>query len=211
MDGVRTTLPTSEVSQESAAIQPTRNPLTRAARYCWDRWIHRHIVAPLKESTEPPWFDARGVAVGLIIGFIIPVGGQLVLITCLRLVMRFNTLLAVGFSLVSNPLNFLPLYYGYYLLGSCIVGASPRVSREAFDTMMLAVADSGHFGESWAAFLNLGSDILVRWFIAAVLLGVTSSIVGYLVTYWVKARMLKRRAEKASIADSQPIQPQIPS
>jgi uncharacterized protein (DUF2062 family) len=211
MDGVKRALSSSDASQESIAIQPTRNPFTRAMRYSWDKWIYPRVVAPMKESNEPPRFDARGVAIGLIIGFIVPVGGQLVLITLLRLFMRFNSLLAVAFSLVSNPFNFLPLYYGYYLLGSCIIGASPNVSRETFDTMMLAVAGSGHFGESWAAFLNLSGDILIRWSVAAVLMGITSSLLGYLITYRIKSRILMRRAEQASSADDQPLQPQIPS
>ncbi len=201
----------SDVSEESIAIQPARNPVTRAARHCWDKWIYPRVIAPMKESNEPPWFDARGVAIGLIIGFIVPVGGQLVLITFLRFFVRFNSLLAVAFSLVSNPFNFLPLYYGYYLLGSCIIGASPNVSRETFDTMMLGVADSGHFAESWAAFLNLSGDILTRWSVAAVLLGVSTSIIGYLVTYWIKKRMMNRRAELASVSDNQPLQPPNPS
>lgn len=211
MDGVNTALSSSDVSEESIAIEPSRNPITRSVRYCWDKWIYPRVIAPMKESNEPPWFDARGVAIGLIIGFIVPVGGQLVLITCLRLFMRFNSLLAVAFSLVSNPFNFLPLYYGYYLLGSCIIGESANVSRETFDTMMLAVADSSHFGESWAAFLNLSGDILVRWSVAAVLLGITSSVLGYMITYRVKSRMLMRRAEQASSSDDQPLQPDVPS
>ena len=38
--------------------------------------LRKYFLAPLLSSSNPPWFDARGIAAGLAIGFGIPVGAR---------------------------------------------------------------------------------------------------------------------------------------
>ena len=84
--------------------------------------VYDYFLMPLILSRNPPWFDARGVSLGFVAGFIMPIGGQLLLIGILRMLLKFNTLLAISFSLISNPFTVIPLYRGYYSVGSLFVG-----------------------------------------------------------------------------------------
>ena len=161
--------------------------------------IYDKLIRPLVSSRFPPWYDARGVALGLIIGFAIPVGGQILTLTLLRIAIRFNYLASLAFSLVSNPFNMIPLYYGYYLLGSLIVGRAPSMNFEVFERLMHPVMEKTYFWEALCAFAQLGCEILFRWVVAAVILALVFGFVGYLVTYRVQLKRCKRLAKELGI------------
>jgi uncharacterized protein len=161
--------------------------------------VYRNVIEPLVISRNPPWFDARAVAVGLVIGFVIPVGGQLACLGLLRTVYRFNTIVAAVFTLVSNPVNMIPLYYGYYCLGSVVLCRPIAMNFEAFDKLIHPVMDKEWFWEALAAFLDLGKEFLVRWIVAAVLLAVVFGVLGYVVTFSIQKRRCRRAAEKMGL------------
>ncbi len=165
----------------------------------WTRVLqvfHRNFVAPLVLSKHPPWFDARGVAAGLVIGFGVPVGGHILTLTALRTVIRFNYLVAIAFTWVCDPFNMIFVYYGYYCLGSAILGKSICMDMDAFKKLLEPILDKTYFWEGLSAFTQLGTEILIRWFVAATVLAVVSGIVGYVVTYRLQALRCKRAAEK---------------
>lgn len=192
--------------RESVTSVPD-NALTPTSETCakpglWARCrssVYRNLVEPLVLSRNPPWFDARAVAVGLVIGFVIPVGGQLVFLGLLRTVYRFNTVAAAAFTLVSNPVNMIPLYYGYYCLGSAVLCRPISMSFDAFDKLMHPVMDKDWFWEALGAFLELGKEFLVRWTVAAVLLAVVFGALGYVVTLHVQQRRGRRAARRMGL------------
>lgn len=63
---------------------------------------------------------ARGVALGLFVGFIIPLG-QIVLAALLAASARGNLLIAAAATLVTNPLTFPPIYYAAFHTGSFLL------------------------------------------------------------------------------------------
>jgi uncharacterized protein (DUF2062 family) len=153
-------------------------------------------VEPLVYSSCPPWYDARGVSLGLIIGFLVPVGGQLLALAGLRVLIRFNYIVAAVFTLVSNPLNMAPLYYGYYCLGSLILGRCMALDYCLFEKLMNPIMDKSYFWEAFAAFMGLGREILVRWLVAAASLALVFGTVGYIATFKVQKDRCKHAAEK---------------
>lgn len=157
------------------------------------------FVAPLVFSRLPPWYDARGVSLGLIIGFGVPVGAQIVALGLLRSVSRFNFLIAIAFSFVCNPLNMIPLYYGYYRLGAYVMGCETGMDFAVFSMLMNPVTDSTYFWEAAAAFADLGTETLLAWFIAALILSVVFGILGYVVTFKIQHARCARRAAKMGI------------
>lgn len=180
-------------SQSGEATKgPTRSGLW--VRLC--RAFRSNIIEPLVLSRNTPEYDARGVALGLVIGFVVPVGGQLLSLGLLRIVIRFNYLAAAGFSLVSNPLNMIPLYYGYYCMGSVILGKPVAICFDRFEKLMHPVMDKTYFWEAFYAFAELGREILVRWLVAAVILAVVFGIAGYIATLWVQRKRCRQAAEK---------------
>ncbi len=157
--------------------------------------LHNIFVEPLLSSRNSPHFDALGVSLGLVIGFLIPVGGQLACLGLLRLAMRFNVVVAAAFTLVSNPFNMIPLYYGYYLLGSLVIGKpEQKLDFTSFEAIMNPIMNADYFWESLDAFMNLSRAFLVRWLIAAVILSVVFGFLGYAISY----RIQKRRVMSAA-------------
>jgi uncharacterized protein len=165
-------------------------------RVTFSQWFRKLFVDPLVYSSCPPWYDARAVSLGLIIGFLIPVGGHLITLAILRVLFRFNYMIAFAFTFVSNPLNVVPLYYGYYCLGSLILGRSVALGYGVFEKLMNPVMDKSYFWEAFAAFTELGHEILARWIVAAVMLALIFGTTGYIVTFKVQKDRCKRAAEK---------------
>lgn len=161
--------------------------------------LRKYFVEPFVSSKSPPWFDARGVALGLFIGFGIPLGAQMVCLGLLRLVMRFNIVIAFAFTWVNNPLSLLPMYYGYYVLGSLLLGKPAVMSAADFRELMEPILHAQYFWNSVHGFVVLGGDLLVRWSLAAVSIAIPTAIIGYLVSYRVQRARWIRRAEKLGI------------
>jgi len=163
-------------------------------------WCRRkavdYFVSPLLKSSHPPWYDARGVSVGLAVGFAVPVGAQVAVLGVLRTVLRFNFVSAVAFSFVSNPFNMIPLYYGYYLLGSWVIGKHPHMDFCLFQKLMSPIVESGYFWEALGSFLELSREILTAWFVAAAILATVSSVLGYVITHRIQMARAKRRIGK---------------
>lgn len=73
---------------------------------------------------------ARGVALGLFVGFLLPIG-QIVVAALLAATARGNLLVAAVATLVTNPLTFPPIYFAAYRTGSLLLGDPPRGAAEA--------------------------------------------------------------------------------
>lgn len=65
---------------------------------------------------------ARGVALGLFVGFIVPVG-QILLAALLAATARGNLLIAAVATLVTNPFTFPPIYYAAFRTGSFLLNS----------------------------------------------------------------------------------------
>lgn len=63
---------------------------------------------------------ARGVALGLFVGFIIPIG-QVVIAALLAASARGNLLVAAMATLITNPFTFPPIYYAAFRTGSFLL------------------------------------------------------------------------------------------
>jgi uncharacterized protein (DUF2062 family) len=161
--------------------------------------IKKYLVEPFKSSNNPPWFDARGVAFGLLIGFGIPLGAQMVFLGLLRLILRFNVVIAFAFTWVNNPISVIPMYYAYYVLGSVILGKPAVMTLADFHDLMRPVLHAQYFFNSVHAFMILGVDLLMRWFLAAVSIAIPAAVVGYFISHRVQRKRCRRKAEKLGI------------
>jgi len=167
----------------------------------WNRLrglFSKYFVEPLVLSRNPPWFDARGVAVGFIVGFGTPIGSHCVATLLLRSVFRFNLIVALAFTWVCNPFNVIFLYYGYYFLGSIILG-KPSMDFEVFRQLLDPIAQKSYFWEVLQGFMQLGKDLLLRWTIAATVLAAISGTLGYVITYRVQTARCRLRASKMGV------------
>ncbi|MDQ7783900.1 MAG: DUF2062 domain-containing protein [Desulfomonilaceae bacterium] len=174
---------------ESNGTEPARETHSRL----W-KLFRVHFIEPLIGSTNPPWFDARGIAVGLAVGFGVPVGAQLAVMGVLRAVFRYNTVVAFAFSWVNNPFTMIPMYYGYYYLGSLILDRPVALTGEMFREVMAPIVHADHFLQSIHQFMYLGCDILLRWGVTSFILATSSAVLGYVVGLRVQRAHCRRKA-----------------
>ncbi|MBI5248302.1 MAG: DUF2062 domain-containing protein [Desulfomonile tiedjei] len=156
--------------------------------------FYQNLIEPLVASKNPPSFDARGVSFGLIVGFLAPIGTHVISLCLIRFAFRFHFGIAFAFTFVSNPLNVVPLYYGYYYMGSWLLGKPVTLELEGFEKLLSPVLSTTYFWEAVSAFAALGYEILLRWFVSAVVLSVVFGALGYVVTYKIQVRRCKRAA-----------------
>lgn len=177
-------------------------PQAQAPTGLWTRGreiIRKNFVDPLVFSRHSPRFDATGVSLGLVIGFGVPMGGHVLSLGLLRVAFRFNFILALAVSSVVNPFNIIPLYYGYYWLGSRVLERPVAMNFEVFRKIMNPVLDKGYFWEVHAAFIQLGWEILVRWAVAAAILAFVTGALGYVITFRIQKKRCRRKAQMLGI------------
>ena len=162
-------------------------------------FLRKYFLDPFVSSNTPPWFDARGIAVGLFVGFAVPLGGQLICLGLLRSLFKFNVLMAFAFTWVNNPISVIPMYYGYYYFGSLLLGRSAVMSAEAFRDLMAPIIHADFFWESVHAFLHLGWDFVLRWSLTAFILGLATGTGGYAIGYYIQKDHCTRKAKEMGI------------
>ncbi len=186
----------ADSNKESTRISEPRKPgLTNRIKSSF----YQNVLEPLVSSKNSPGFDARGVAFGLVVGFLAPIGTHLIALGLLRMASRFHFGIAFVFTFVTNPLNAIPVYYGYYYLGSLILGDPVILEFDKFESLMSPLVDRTHFWEALSASGTLGYEILLRWCVSALILSVVFGTLGYIVTYKIQARRCKRAARRLGI------------
>jgi len=132
---------------------------------------------------------ARGIAIGVFFGFLIPIA-QIPVAALLAFLLRANLWVTAVATLVTNPFTFAPMYYAAYRLGAWLLGAPEVVGEAAMDP-----AAAGGF-VAWLAFwwerLNgIGRPLVLGLSVLAVV----AALVGYYTTLlvWRIAVVLKRR------------------
>lgn len=190
----------------SSAVEQCQTPGSQNPRETGGLWkrgrrfLYDRFLGPLIFSKHPPRFDATGVCIGLVVGLATPVGAHTVAVALLRLVLRFNFVVALAFTWVCNPFNVFFLYYGYYVLGSIVLGEPISMDFEVFRNLLHPVADKAYFWEAVAEFVQLGREMLVRWTVAAVLLGTVFGVLGYVITYRIQKNRCLKAAKKMRMA-----------
>lgn len=107
------------VIQRLRALAPSREQLEASP---WLRALAPHLANP-KLWRWSRRGVATGVAIGLFIGFLIPVA-QILLAAGVAVVLRANVPIAAAGTLVTNPLTVPPIYYAAYHLGAWATGSS---------------------------------------------------------------------------------------
>ena len=101
------------------------------------QFLELPFVSPIAHRLAHPtlWYvnrrsSARGIAVGLFVGFLIPLG-QMPIAALLSLKIRANVLAAASATFVSNPVTFPLIYYSAYQTGSAMLSPFSQAAVEA--------------------------------------------------------------------------------
>ncbi|CAG1014595.1 hypothetical protein BURC_00734 [Burkholderiaceae bacterium] len=116
---------------------------------------------------------ARAVGIGLFFGLLLPVA-QFLFAVVAAIVLRANVAVAAGFTLVTNPLTFAPIYWFAYRLGSWLMGgsvdeqAAQRVEQQA----QAAIArNEGIIQGLWHSIVSAGAPLALGLTVLAVVAG----------------------------------------
>jgi uncharacterized protein (DUF2062 family) len=141
---------------------------------------------------------ARGMAIGVFWGFLVPVA-QIPLSAVCAVLLRGNLPLAMVSTLVTNPFTFPPVYVFAYWLGSLLIGAvAPEAAVIAAEAGAVAAPqDAGWWSRTYEAIAALGKPLLVGLPILAVAGAATVYFGVSLVWRWYVMRSWRRRQRRA--------------
>ena len=132
---------------------------------------------------------AMGLAIGVFWGFLIPVA-QIVFAAIMAVFLRANLPMAIGSTLVTNPLTFAPVYFLAYQFGDFALGKSgPDVTEE-----MLA-AQMGQISVTSAGWIDKIGDIAAPLFTGLVVFASVGAVLSYVtvILLWRLAVVLRYR------------------
>ncbi len=153
----------------------------------WRKWIYRRVVK-LRSS---PYAVARGMALGVIFGCLMPPGLQVVTGIPVALLLGGNVSALVAGTCISNPVTFVPLY-----VFTCQIG---QVFLNAFGYNLHLGADLEAAVQTVLQldlmdfFLHRLRPLISCWICGGLLVGLAASVPTYYVTYIVVVEVQRLR------------------
>lgn len=99
-------------------------------KICYER-----LIKPIIEIKDSPHSIALGTAIGMWVALTPTVGIQMTVCLIVCTLLKANILIAVAMCWISNPITFIPMYYGYYRFGLFISNTEPS-SWQEFQRML---------------------------------------------------------------------------
>lgn len=150
----------------------------------------RYLYLRLLRNPGSPEYLGRGMAVGLFVGFLIPIGAQTLIALFLAIVCRGSKILAITGTYVTNPVTVLFIYPIQFYIGSYLI-FNPIQFHETSAKLRQLLNDP-----SWSAFKELGEQWVASFFAAGVLFGILAAAAGYFATVYVVTAHRKRRSAR---------------
>jgi uncharacterized protein len=125
---------------------------------------------------------ARGVAIGLFFGLLLPLA-QFLFAVAFAIWLRGHVAVAAAATFVTNPLTFAPLYWLAHRIGSALLGSS-RAEARAHARMVeekveATAAAEGWLTATWEAVVSAGAPLLL----GLAVLAVAGALVGFLLVW----------------------------
>ena len=118
---------------------------------------YKKILSLFLKQDGTPFFNAKGVAVGVFCGCFPFFGFQTLLGLFLARVAKGNLFLAAIGTWISNPFTYLPLYFFNYKVGSLLLKDSPDI---VFDKKIFMIKEFWKYGSVFSLRLILGSALV---------------------------------------------------
>ncbi len=158
---------------------------------------------------DSPHRIALGVALGLFVAYMPPLGFHILLIVLLTMFIRANKFVALSCVWASNPLTFIPVYYPNYLMGKVILGSFGGNGALGANQVEALFADSFTVGriitgigtaEFWQQLCSLLVQAGLEMLIGGLIIGGAIATAAYFATYkivrWHRQNHPHRRFQK---------------
>ena len=154
------------------------------------RMTMRLYLKVVKEKATPEYI-ARGWAIGMFYGCLIPFGLQLVCSIPTAFLLRGSKIGATLGTLLTNHITVFFIYPA-----QCYVGSKLINSDLSYETIKKALASVLH-EQSWAALMSLGWELIISFFIGGALLTAIMTPLTYFFVKMLVNRFHDRRAARA--------------
>ncbi|OGV38503.1 MAG: hypothetical protein A2020_13155 [Lentisphaerae bacterium GWF2_45_14] len=157
------------------------------------KYTLQYFYVKLIKQNGTPDSIARGVAVGLLVAFIIPIGPQMIVALGIAYLLKAKKIPAMAATWVTNYLTVPFLYPLQCYIGSLAMG-SPLSLRHLNKIL-------GDFfkNPSLDTFADLGDDIMIPFFIGGAIFGILSAFIGYFFSYGLILRHRQKKDQKLRI------------
>ena len=153
------------------------------------KWI-RHISG----IDDPPDKIARGLALGIFVGFVPIMGIQMAAVLPFALLFRGNKAAAMAGVWISNPLTVIPIYFVDYIVGLQFLPYR-HLTWNDFSSQLTTT--------TMTKFLALGEMLVVPLFLGGAVVGVICGIPTYFVTKALVERSRRRLARRRERKEAQ--------
>jgi len=140
---------------------------------------YRNFFSLVLKQDGTPFFNAKGVAIGVFCGCFPFFGFQTLLGLCLARFARGNLFLAAIGTWISNPFTYIPLYFFNYKVGSYFIKTSSDI---IFDKNIIKY-------ELW----QQGSVFSLRIILGSTLVGLLLAFISGVISFLLYKRRKKKR------------------
>ena len=168
-------------------------------RHSWIAYCRRvasYYYWKVIRNSGSPEYIARGAAVGIFVGFFIPMGFQIVAAIPLAFLFRGAKIPAVVLTFISNYVTSLVIYPVQCYVGSYLI-FNPLHWADLVEKMKNLLEQ-----QTLDSLTALGVQVVLSFFAGGLLFGVLAAIPVYWVTYRLVVRYRKRRAGKRAEKES---------
>ena len=141
----------------------------------------RYLYIRLIKLKGSPDYIARGVAIGFFIGFLIPIGFQMVIALFLAWIFKASKIPALACTWITNHVTVIFIYPVQCYIGAKIVGIS--LSFHQVEDILKDLIEK----RDWASFSSLGMDIIIAFMVGGALFGIISGVISYFAAYGIIA------------------------
>ena len=146
-------------------------------------WLYQKIVG---EDASPEYI-ARGWAIGMCCGCLIPFGIQLMISIPLAFILKGSKIGATIGTLITNHLTIFVIYPVQCYFGAILIGRP--IAYEAIKNALSDVLSK----QNWESLLNLGWDLLISFFVGGVILATIMTTITY---FFVHSLVKKYKSQK---------------
>ena len=140
-------------------------------------------IIEIAKQKDSPHRIALGMALGIFIGILPIMGIQMTVVALIALPLRGNLKAAVAGVWISNPITFLPMYWGYYKFGLLFFPSRAVTLAEFKEIILIATQwNWSAIEESTDRIFAMGADILVPMWTGATILAFVFGIPTYFFT-----------------------------
>ncbi len=154
------------------------------------RRIVKYYYLKVMRNSGSPEYIARGAALGIFIGFAIPIGFQIAAAVPLAFLLKGAKIPAVVLTFISNYATVLVIYPLQCYIGGFLI-------FRPFRWAVLVEKLHGLLEErTLASLMELGTPIILSFFAGGLLFGILTAVPGYYLTLRLVAGFRRRRAER---------------